>query len=74
MQDAGFKAWCAARQTMGGRPGPQGDRVGGVAPDDIAEIEAGVLPPHQQMVDHGVVAGNRASHLTSLPYQMRSRS
>jgi len=70
MQDAGFKAWCAARQTMAAAQALKEIVVGGVAPDDIAEIEAGVLPPHQQMVDHGVVAGNRASHLTSLPYQM----
>jgi 2-methylcitrate dehydratase PrpD len=28
------------------------------------------LPPHHRMIDHGVVAGDRASHLTSLPYQM----
>ena len=29
-----------------------------------------VLPPHVKMIDHGVVAGDRASHLTSLPYCM----
>jgi 2-methylcitrate dehydratase PrpD len=70
MHDAGHKAWCAARQTMAAAQALKEIVVGGVAPDDIAEIEAGVLPPHHQMVDHGVVAGNRASHLTSLPYQM----
>jgi 2-methylcitrate dehydratase PrpD len=42
----------------------------GVAPDRIAELEAGVLPPHHGMLDHGVKAGDRASFLTSLPYQM----
>lgn len=29
-----------------------------------------MLPPHHGMLDHGVKAGDRASHLTSLPYQM----
>ena len=33
-------------------------------------IRAAVLPPHLKMIDHGVVAGDRASHLTSLPYQL----
>jgi 2-methylcitrate dehydratase PrpD len=42
----------------------------GVSPADIKGIEAFVLPPHLKMIDHGVVAGDRASHLTSLPYQM----
>ena len=39
-------------------------------PHDITEIRAAVLPPHLKMIDHGVTAGDRASHLTSLPYQM----
>jgi 2-methylcitrate dehydratase PrpD len=29
-----------------------------------------VLPPHLKMIGHGVAAGDRASHLTSLPYCM----
>jgi len=28
------------------------------------------VPQHQAMIDHGVVAGDRASHLTSVQYQM----
>ena len=42
----------------------------GIAAADISEIRAAVLPPHLKMIDHGVMAGDRASHLTSLPYQM----
>jgi 2-methylcitrate dehydratase PrpD len=65
-----FKPWCAARQTM---PATQAlrDILGeGVAVSDVTAIEAYVLPPHLKMIDHGVRAGDRASHLTSLPYQM----
>jgi 2-methylcitrate dehydratase PrpD len=29
-----------------------------------------VPPPHLKMIDHGVVAGDRASHLTSVQYAM----
>jgi 2-methylcitrate dehydratase PrpD len=36
----------------------------------VKRISAAVLPPHQKMIDHGVSAGDRFSHLTSLPYQM----
>src|SRR5438132_81900 len=32
--------------------------------------EATVPPPHLKMIDHGVVAGDRASHLTSVQYAM----
>jgi 2-methylcitrate dehydratase PrpD len=68
--DVSFKPWCAARQTMAATQALKEIVAGGVKPDDIVEIEAGVLPPHHGMLDHGVRAGDRASHLTSLPYQM----
>ena len=42
----------------------------GVAPDAMSEISVSVLPPHLKMIDHDVVAGDRASHLTSLQYCM----
>jgi 2-methylcitrate dehydratase PrpD len=70
MLDVSFKPWCAARQTMAATQALKEILARGVAPDEIAEIEAGVLPPHHGMLDHGVKAGDRASHLTSLPYQM----
>jgi 2-methylcitrate dehydratase PrpD len=41
-----------------------------VAPSDIASVEAHVVPAHLTMIDHGVSIGDRASFLTSLPYQM----
>jgi 2-methylcitrate dehydratase PrpD len=65
-----FKPWCAARQTM---PATQALREivdSGVAPSDIAAVEASVLPQHLKMIDHGIRPGDRGAHVTSLPYQM----
>src|SRR5439155_744875 len=44
--------------------------AGGVAPSAIEEVTVAVLPPHRKMIDHGVVAGDRVSHLTSVQYCM----
>jgi 2-methylcitrate dehydratase PrpD len=70
LMDVSFKPWCAARQTMAATQALKDILARGIAPADIAEVEASVLPPHHRMIDHGVAAGDRASHLTSLPYQM----
>jgi 2-methylcitrate dehydratase PrpD len=70
MLDVSFKPWCAARQTMAATQALQDILAKGVRPDKIAEIEAGVLPPHHGMLDHGVKPGDRASFLTSLPYRL----
>jgi 2-methylcitrate dehydratase PrpD len=70
MLDVSFKPWCAARQTMAATQALKDILARGVTPDRIAEIEAGVLPPHHGMLDHGVKPGDRASFLTSLPYQL----
>ena len=70
MLDVSCKPWCAARQTFAATQALKDIVARGVPPDKIVEIEAGVLPPHHAMIDHGVKAGDRASHLTSLPYQM----
>ncbi len=70
LMDVSFKPWCAARQTMAATQAFKDILARGVAPADMVEIEAGVLPPHHGMLDHGVKAGDRASHLTSLPYQL----
>jgi 2-methylcitrate dehydratase PrpD len=42
----------------------------GIAVGDVTDIVAHVLPPHLKMIDHGVKPGDRASYLTSLPYQL----
>src|SRR5262249_50492960 len=68
--EASFKPWCAARQTTAGAQALKEIVARGVAPEPIAEGEAGVPPPPHAMLAHGGRAGDRASHLTSLPYQM----
>ena len=65
-----FKPWCAARQTMAATEALRGLVADGLRPDDMTGIRVAVLPPHQKMIDHGVIAGDRASHLTSVQYQM----
>src|SRR5262249_14370813 len=40
------------------------------APEQIIGITADVPTPHLKMVNHGVKAGDRASFITSLPYQI----
>lgn len=70
LMDVSFKPWCAARQTMAATQGLKDILARRVAADEIVEIEAGVLPPHHAMIGHGVMPGDRASHLTSLPYQL----
>jgi 2-methylcitrate dehydratase PrpD len=65
-----FKPWCAARQTMAATQALREIVQDGVAPDAMQSIRVAVPPPHLKMIDHGVMAGDRASHLTSVPYQM----
>ena len=70
LSEVSFKPWCAARQTMAATQALREIIDSGVAPESITEVHATVLPPHLKMIDHGVVAGDRASYLTSLPYCM----
>jgi 2-methylcitrate dehydratase PrpD len=65
-----FKPWCAARQTMAATQALKDIIAGGVAPSAIKEVTVAVPPPHLKMIDHGVTAGDRASHLTSVQYCM----
>src|ERR1700730_11015642 len=65
-----FKPWCAARQTMPATQALLEIIESGMPPQSIDSIRAFVLPPHRKMIDHGVQAGDRASHLTSVQYQM----
>src|SRR5205807_10194275 len=70
LSQVSFKPWCAARQTMAATQALLEVIEAGTAAPDIGEIRVRVLPPHLKMIDHGVVAGDRASHLTSVQYQM----
>lgn len=70
LEETAFKPWCAARQTMAATQALAEIIDQGVAPHAITAVKAFVLPPHRRMIDHGVVAGDRASFLTSLPYKL----
>jgi 2-methylcitrate dehydratase PrpD len=70
LADVSFKPWCAARQTMAATQAFKDIIESGVAVDDIEAVEVSVLPPHLKMLDHGVIPGDRASYLTSVPYQL----
>jgi 2-methylcitrate dehydratase PrpD len=69
LAEVSFKPWCAARQTMGATQALRELVEASVAVTE-GKIVAAVLPPHRKMIDHGVTAGDRASYVTSLPYQM----
>ena len=70
LTELSFKPWCAARQTMAATQALKDVIASGVAPAAIDAIVASVPPPQVKMIDHGVVAGDRASHLTSVQYAM----
>ena len=70
LAETSFKPWCAARQTMAATQALIEVMDEGVAPETMASIEVHVPPPYFAMVNHGVIAGDRASHLTSLPYRL----
>jgi 2-methylcitrate dehydratase PrpD len=70
LSQVSFKPWCAARQTMAATQALKEILESGVEAGSIARIGVIVLPPHLRMIDHGVTAGDRFSHLTSVQYQM----
>ena len=70
LDEASFKPWCAARQTMAATQALKEILAGGVSPAQIRAVEVAQPPPYLKMTDHGVVSGDRASHLTSLPYHL----
>ena len=70
LSDVSFKPWCAARQTMAATQALKEIVETGVSPSDMTGLVVSVPPPYLRMIDHGVVPGDRASHLTSVGYQM----
>jgi 2-methylcitrate dehydratase PrpD len=70
LHQVSFKPWCAARQTMAATQALKEILAEGVVARDIVSVDAAVLPQHRRMIDHGVTAGDRFSHLTSVQYRM----
>ena len=65
-----FKPWCAARQTMAASQAMKEIVQAGVAPATIRAVTAFVPTQQVGMIDHGVMSGERTSHLTSVQYQI----
>jgi 2-methylcitrate dehydratase PrpD len=72
LSEVSFKPWCAAKQTMAAAQALKEIIETGVPPADMTQLVVSVPPPYLWMVDHGVVPGDRSSHLTSVSYQMAS--
>jgi len=70
VRDVSFKPWCAAKQTMAATQALREIIEASVSPSEMTELVVGVPPPYLRMIDHGVVPRDRASHLTSVSYQM----
>ncbi len=70
LNEVSFKPWCAAKQTMAAAQALREIIEEGVPPSTMSNLVVGVPPPYLKMVDHGVVARERASYLTSVAYQM----
>ena len=70
LDSTSFKPWCAARQTMAATQALMEIMKAGVQPEAMTAIDVHVPPPYRAMVDHGVTPGDRASHLTSVPYRL----
>jgi 2-methylcitrate dehydratase PrpD len=70
LSEISYKPWCAARQTMAATQALKEIIESGIEPAAMDEVRVFVLPPHLKMIDHGVVAGDRASHLTSVQFGM----
>ena len=68
--DTSFKPWCAAKQTMAAAQALREIIEEGVPPSTMSNLVVCVPPPTLQMIAHGIVAGERASYLTSVSYQM----
>jgi len=68
--EASFKPWCAARQTMAASQALKEIIEAGVPPSNMTQLVVSVPPPYLRMIDHGVIPGDRSSHLTSVSYQM----
>jgi 2-methylcitrate dehydratase PrpD len=70
LSEVSFKPWCGAKQTMAAAQALREIIEEGVAPSTMSNLVVGVPPPTLKMIDHGVAAGERASYLTSVSYQM----
>ncbi len=65
-----IKPYCSAKQMIGAIAGFEELLAGGIDASSIEKILVSVPENYAAMIDHGVVAGNRLSSVTSAPYQL----
>ncbi len=65
-----IKPYCSAKQAIAAIYGLRSILSQGVAADDIRRVRVEVPPAYRAMIDHGIIAGNRISSITSAPYQL----
>lgn len=70
LPETSVKPWCAARQTMAAAQALREIVESGVPVREISEVLVSVPSLYLKMIDHGIVPGDRASHLTSVSYQV----
>src|SRR5882762_1924420 len=70
LTETSFKPWCAAGQTMAAAQALREIVESGVPSREISEVLVSVPSLYLKMTDHGIVPGDRASHLTSVSYQV----
>lgn len=70
LADVSFKPWCAARQTMAATQALKEIIESGVSPAHMTALVVSAPGPYVRMINHGIIPGDRSSHLTSVPYQM----
>ncbi len=70
LAEMSFKPWCAARQTMAATQALKEIVASGVPAAKMTALIVSVPAIYLRMIDHGIVPGDRSSHLTSVSYQM----
>lgn len=65
-----LKPYCAAKQTIAALSGFMSILAQGIDEEKIAEVEVAVPKRYAAMIDHGVVAGNRLSSISSVQHTL----
>jgi 2-methylcitrate dehydratase PrpD len=70
MPEISIKPYCSAKQVIGAITGFEELLGRGIDADQIDQVLVSVPENYAAMIDHGVIAGNRLSSVTSAPYQL----
>ncbi|MDP6172667.1 MAG: MmgE/PrpD family protein [Rhodospirillales bacterium] len=70
LEGISLKPFCSAKQIIAAVTAFKEILAGGLDPDSITSLTIHVPQAYAKMIDHGVVAGNRLSSISSGPYQL----